>query len=170
MAKAKRETAEERATRLIGDEYKAAHAAGPFTANPVVQPHEVADVNWDRELAATLGFDEAATESFVQRRLMGRRHEDRIRQQERLKIGERVSEILKPKFVPTDLQRRILDALDGCAMRKQQLADRVCGGEGSRLYRSRKRRSGDLNELLDLKRVLHLDDRGYYRPDAPPAD
>lgn len=73
-----------------------------------------------------------------------------------------------PDFVPNTLQRRILDALNGRAMKKQALADKVTAGEGSRLYRSKSKRSGDLNELLDLKLVENKRDLGYFRPDAPP--
>lgn len=72
-------------------------------------------------------------------------------------------------FVPNKFQRSILSALDGRALNKQQLADKVCGSDGSRLYNSRTRK-GDLNELLDLGLVQNKPRLGYYRPDAPPAD
>src|SRR5689334_15639277 len=38
-------------------------------------------------------------------------------------------------FVPNVFQRSILNALDGRAMKKQQLADKVAGGDGRRFYR-----------------------------------
>jgi hypothetical protein len=73
-----------------------------------------------------------------------------------------------PPFVPNGLQRDILTALRGRALNKQRLADEVCGGEGSRLYKSS--REGDLNELMDLGRVANKARLGYYRPDSPPRD
>lgn len=72
------------------------------------------------------------------------------------------------QFVANQFQREILNALEGRAMKKQALADEVCGGEGSRLYRSGRKRKGDLNELRDLGRVAHKVGLGYYRPDALP--
>jgi len=68
-------------------------------------------------------------------------------------------------FVPVDLQRRILEALDGKAMKKQELANAVCGGEGTRLYKA-----GGLKELrkTEPKLVDHKNGLGYFRPDRPP--
>ncbi len=68
-------------------------------------------------------------------------------------------------FVPTTLQCSILAALDGKALKKQGLADVVCGGEGTRLYKA-----GGLKELrkTDPKLVDHKNGLGYYRPDRPP--
>ena len=73
------------------------------------------------------------------------------------------------EFVSNKFQRSILNALAGRALNKEQLANEVCNGEGSRLYNS-KTRKGDLNELRDLGLVQHKPRLGYYRPDAPPAD
>lgn len=69
-------------------------------------------------------------------------------------------------FVPNNLQKAILAALDKCALTKQRLANKVCGGEGSRLYKQT--RQGDLNELKDKGLVKNKPQLGYYRPDAPP--
>jgi len=66
-------------------------------------------------------------------------------------------------LVVNEFQRQILDALDGCALPKQGLAEKVCGGEGTRLYRK-----GGLKELRKAGKVLHQSRLGYYRPDAPP--
>jgi len=68
-------------------------------------------------------------------------------------------------FIPTPLQAAILGALDGKAMKKQALADEVCAGEGTRLYRK-----GGIKELRDIGRVDHKDGVGYFRPDAPPVN
>jgi len=68
-------------------------------------------------------------------------------------------------FIPTPLQAAILHALDGKAMKKQTLADEVCGGEGTRLYRK-----GGIKELREIGRVDHKDGVGYFRPDAPPVN
>lgn len=69
-------------------------------------------------------------------------------------------------FVPTPLQKSILKALDGRAMKKKDLAREVCGGEdnGNLLYRR-----GDIAELRRLGLVTHKPGVGYYRPDAPPS-
>jgi hypothetical protein len=66
-------------------------------------------------------------------------------------------------FVATKLQQDILKALNGAALKKQALADRACGGEGTRLYRI-----GGIKELTAIGVVDHKDGVGYYRPDAPP--
>jgi len=80
-------------------------------------------------------------------------------------IGTTVSTEPHVVFVPTPLQSAILDALDGKAMKKQALADEVCGGEGTRLYRK-----GGINELREIGRVDHKHGVGYFRPDAPPVN
>ncbi|MCC6492157.1 MAG: hypothetical protein IT424_03955 [Pirellulales bacterium] len=71
----------------------------------------------------------------------------------------------KTQFVPNTFQAAILAALEGRALTKEQLAGEVCGGEGSRLYRS-----GGIKELMECNppRVLNKRRLGYYRPDAPP--
>ncbi len=66
-------------------------------------------------------------------------------------------------FVPNDFQRDILKALEGRALNKQALANEVCNGEGSRLYRR-----GGIKELKAAGKVCHKPRLGYYRPDAPP--
>ena len=68
-------------------------------------------------------------------------------------------------FVPTPLQERILKALDGKALKKQKLADEVCNGEGTTLYRP-----GGIKELRDLGLVNHKPGVGYYRPNKPPPN
>ena len=68
-------------------------------------------------------------------------------------------------FVPTPLQQSILNALDGKALKKQCLADAICAGEASRLYRP-----GGIKELKDIGKVQHKYGVGYYRPDAPPPN
>ena len=68
------------------------------------------------------------------------------------------------KFVPNTLQASILSVLDGRALKKQPLANEVCGGEGSRLYRK-----DGIKELMALGKVANKPRLGYYRPDAPPA-
>lgn len=67
-------------------------------------------------------------------------------------------------FVPTPIQEAILKALDGRGMKKQALADIVCNGHGSRLYRS-----GGIGELKSREMVLNKRGVGYYRPDRPPS-
>jgi hypothetical protein len=66
-------------------------------------------------------------------------------------------------FVPNDFQHAILKALDGRALKKQPLAEEVCGGEGSRLYRP-----GGLKELMNAGKVSHKHRLRYFRPDALP--
>ena len=82
-------------------------------------------------------------------------------------VGNGTTVSTKPHgvFIPTPLQAAILDALDGKAMKKQALADEVCAGEGTRLYRK-----GGIKELRDIGRVDHKHGVGYFRPDAPPAE
>lgn len=70
----------------------------------------------------------------------------------------------KDPIVLTPIQKAILKALDGRAMTKQQLANAVCDGEGTRLYRP-----GALPELRDRQLVQHKRQVGYFRPDAPPS-
>jgi len=83
-----------------------------------------------------------------------------LRERARLKIAGDPENL----FVANDFQRQILDALEGCALPKQKLADEVCGGEGTRLYRS-----GGINELKAAGKVKNKRRLGYYRPDAPPT-
>jgi len=67
-------------------------------------------------------------------------------------------------LILTPLQRAILKALDGKAMKKEPLADAVkC--DPSRLYRP-----GGIKELMARALVAKQKGVGYYRPDAPPAD
>jgi hypothetical protein len=60
-------------------------------------------------------------------------------------------------------QQQILSALDGIALKKQQLADGICAGEGTRLYRV-----GGIKELMATGLIANKRGVGYYRPDAPP--
>jgi len=76
-----------------------------------------------------------------------------------VEVEDMVGEPLRP------LQKQILVALDGRAMKKMELAKAVCGSEdyGNYLYRP-----GGLMELrekglVDLKRGV-----GFFRPDRPP--
>jgi hypothetical protein len=69
------------------------------------------------------------------------------------------------QFVPNDFQRAILAALDGRALKKQPLANEVCKGEGTLLYRK-----DGLQELREAGLVAHKNRLGFYRPDRPPAD
>ncbi len=68
-------------------------------------------------------------------------------------------------FVPVTIQADILDALQGRAMKKSDLAEEVCGGDGTRLYRKH-----GIKELITLGLVKHQHGVGYYRPDRPPPD
>ena len=68
-------------------------------------------------------------------------------------------------FIPTPLQKAILAALAGQVLEKQALADLICKGEGTVLYRE-----GGIKELRALGLVEHKRRIGYFRPDAPPED
>lgn len=155
------------------------YEVGPFTSCPKIQPHEASAVDADRQTATMLGFNERDTEAFIKNRLMLRRQAEHIRRQEQLRAGESVSIILNPAlkreydrqgahvgqqpFVPNAFQCAILKALDGCALKKQPLADKVCKGEGSVLYRK-----DGLKELRAAGLVAHKNRLGFYRPDRPP--
>jgi hypothetical protein len=65
-------------------------------------------------------------------------------------------------FVPNPFQHRILEALDGRALRTDALGDAV--DDRRRLFRP-----GGLKELQAEGLVNHHDRLGYYRPGAPPA-
>jgi len=69
------------------------------------------------------------------------------------------------QFVPTQLQRQILDALDGTALKKEPLAAALQLGDPSRLYKP-----GGIKELRDEKLVDHKRGVGYFRPGAPPPE
>lgn len=64
-----------------------------------------------------------------------------------------------------ELQKAIMKALDGKALTKDALAKKVCGGDGSRLYKAR-----TIQELMEARLVVNKRGVGYYRPDAPPPD
>lgn len=66
--------------------------AGPFTSNPIIQPHETADVEMDRAIAATMGLNEQDTEAFILGRLKNRRLSSFTRRREQLEIGARIVE------------------------------------------------------------------------------
>lgn len=70
---------------------------------------------------------------------------------------------LSPPFVTTDFQQSILDALKGVALMKDKLAQTVCDGDGSRLYKP-----NGIKELMEEGLVVRKDGLGYYRPDCPP--
>jgi hypothetical protein len=63
------------------------------------------------------------------------------------------------------LQQRIIATLNHKALKKQPLADVVCAGEGTRLYKP-----GGIKELVAVGLVAHANGVGYYRPDAPPQN
>lgn len=66
-------------------------------------------------------------------------------------------------FVPSHMQRGILDALNGKALRTDALASKV--GSRSRIFR----RDG-IHELRHAGLVSHHKRIGYFRPDAPPPE
>jgi len=72
-------------------------------------------------------------------------------------------ELISP-FLPDPVQKLILEALDGKALKKEGLAE-ACAVDPSRLYKS-----GRLEELKRLGMVHHRKGVGYYRPDAPPPE
>ena len=84
-----------------------------------------------------------------------------------LRADDVVRELMKIGF--SDIRKAVkwysqtnVAAIDGDAD-IEALADEVCGGEGSRLYRD-----GGITELKELGKVRHRARLGYYRPDAPP--
>lgn len=79
-------------------------------------------------------------------------------------LGPESGEKSSSQFVPTTLQSAILAALDGKGLLVEQLANKVSGGDTSRLYKP-----GALKELKEAKLVVLKRGVGYYRPDAPPA-
>ena len=64
-------------------------------------------------------------------------------------------------FIPTALQRGILKALDGKAMRTDELGYAV--GDRSRLFKA-----NGIRELIDRDIIAHHPSCGYFRPDCPP--
>jgi len=66
-------------------------------------------------------------------------------------------------FVPTPFQKAILDALDGKAMKTDQLGHAV--KDRRRLFKE-----NGLAELMDLGLVSNHSRLGYYRPDSPPEE
>lgn len=71
---------------------------------------------------------------------------------------------------PTPLQKAIWAALDGRAMKTDELAVVVAGGDKSRLYYTdRKNKTGGLKEMRGVGCVDHKHGVGHFRPDAPPA-
>ena len=63
----------------------------------------------------------------------------------------------------TSLQRAIWEALDGRALAKLPLANEVCKGDSSRLYKK-----NGVREMMEMGLVKNKRGIGYYRPDAPP--
>jgi hypothetical protein len=78
---------------------------------------------------------------------------------------EQPPEMPQPPDIMTPLQRDIMKALDGAAMKIEPLANAVSGRDTKRLYKA-----GGLQELRDRGDVAHRHGVGYYRPDAPPGD
>ncbi len=72
-----------------------------------------------------------------------------------------------PQKLWTPLQREILILLDGRAMTKKELAEKLWGGEdrGRQLYRK-----GALYELMEHGMVENTTGVGYWRSDSPPRD
>jgi hypothetical protein len=67
-------------------------------------------------------------------------------------------------FVPTHVQKAILQVTDGCALRQSELEE-VTGYDRAQLHRE----SG-LKELMKLGKIKWHRRLGYYRPDRPPAE
>ena len=63
----------------------------------------------------------------------------------------------------TDLQKAILTALIGTALKGEKLADTACGGDKRRLYKP-----GGIKELMAADLVRNKPGVGYWRPDSPP--
>ena len=58
----------------------------------------------------------------------------------------------------------ILEALDGVALRVEDLADKCTGGDSSRLYKV------GLKKILEARGLVkHQNNIGYFRPDRPPT-
>jgi hypothetical protein len=72
------------------------------------------------------------------------------------------SSVSPDRFVPTPFQKGILQALNGQALRTDDLAHKV--GNRRKLFIH----PGGLRELQDQSLVAHHKRLGYYRPDAPP--
>src|SRR5262249_7705570 len=68
-------------------------------------------------------------------------------------------------FLPTPLQRAILEALDGKVLRSDTLATAVKPAKRQLFPQGR----GGLAELKQRGLVAHDRSVGFYRPDAPPA-
>ncbi len=68
------------------------------------------------------------------------------------------------QIIETDLQRAIMAALDGQALTTEKLANKVSGGDTSRLYKP-----GGFKELRAVGLIKHKRQVGFYRPDAPPV-
>lgn len=101
----------------------------------------------------------------VDRRLItGRNYPGDENPYSREEDDERVQQIDNEPFVPHLLQKAILRALDGRALKKEALAD-ACDVDPRRLYKP-----GALSELVDLGIVKNKRGIGYYRPDASPPD
>ncbi len=71
----------------------------------------------------------------------------------------------EPRFVPTDMQQRILAALNGRSLRTDALAAKVNVNRRT-LFKD----PGGLGELVEEGLVAHHKRVGYWHPDAPPPD
>lgn len=67
-------------------------------------------------------------------------------------------------FIPTKLQKEILEALAQKALRSRPLA-KLLGIDQPRLYKA-----GGIKELMVIGKIARHDRLGYYRPDSPPAE
>ncbi len=70
-----------------------------------------------------------------------------------------------PSLILNDTCLAILNALNGKSMSVQELANKVTGGETTRLYRD-----GMKTTLVARGLIIHDRKIGYYRPDAPPPE
>lgn len=80
------------------------------------------------------------------------------------KIAAMGKERPEPPFVPNAVQKVILQALDGKALRSTVLAEMV--GDSGRLFR----KNGGMQELRDRGLVDWHARLGFFRPDAPPPE
>jgi hypothetical protein len=119
------------------------------------------------EICGDLDIEEPPQESVV---CCGDKIEDALRRKA-LRWLQKLRDAIKggpPRpvvFIFTPLQEDIWSALDGKAMNKEELAKKVCGGEGSRLYKK-----NGIKEMQEVGLVSHKHRVGYFRPDSPPEN
>ncbi len=73
------------------------------------------------------------------------------------------AELVPNGIVMSTFQQSIYRALDGVALKKNDLSDRVCPDDPSRLYKP-----NGLQEMRSRGLVSHKRGLGFYRPDRPP--